>query len=88
MGSDKNVELKTYIILRALEAYMLDLTVITEMRHHGESCKEDYIIDTSYYKVFFAGPQIDIRIRNHGMILALKATRWAEMESQWEPISN
>ena len=40
------------------------------------------------YKVFFAGHQIDIRIRNHGMILALKATCWAEMESQWEPISN
>ena len=78
MGSDKDVEPKIYIMLRTLEAYMLDLTVITETKHRGGSYEEDYDIDGMGYKVFFAGPQNDIGNRNHhGVALAVKATRWA-----------
>ena len=87
MGSDKDAEPKIYIMLRILEAYTLDLTVIT--KHRGGSYEEDYDIDGTCYKVIFAGPQNDVGNRNHhGVALAVKAAHWAEWKGQWEPVSS
>ena len=86
LGSDKDAEPKTYIILRALEAYILNHTVIMETRHRGGSYEENYNIDGTGYKVFFAGPQDDVKNRNHhGVALAVKATHWAEWEVSGNP---
>ena len=69
-GSDEDAEPKIYTILRALEAYRLDLTVIMETKHRGGSYEENYNLGGTDYKIFFAGPQDDIR-NYHSIALAV-----------------
>ena len=62
---------------------LLYLTMIIETKHHRESFEEDYNFDGTGYKVFFAGPQGNIRDKiHHCIVLAIKATHWAESEGQ------
>ena len=80
MGSDEDAELKIYTILRALGAHRLDLTVITETKHRGVSYEENCNISGTDYKIFFAGPQDDIR-NHHSVVLAIRSTCWDEWEA-------
>ena len=58
-------------------------------KHRGGSYEEDYDINGTCYKVFFAGPKNDVGNRNHhGVALDIKATRWAKWKGQWEPVSS
>ena len=76
-GTVRDAEPKTYEVLNILAHYGIDLSILTETKHHGGSYEEEYEVSGTEYKLFFASPENGER-NHHGVTLAVKAVLWAD----------